>query len=103
MGLIENHNTNPNHTVGMLKNEVLVACRQMIVSAGFDWDEVRNTQMRPANELKEAICAFAYEALIQWMDETEIAELVGIKRPCFRDCRYRYKRKCNEQLSTPEG
>jgi hypothetical protein len=86
---LANHHNDPNHTVGMLKREVVMQARSMIVEAGFDWDDIRTSRSTSVSMVKALVCYHAHQCLHEWMDEREIADLLGLKLSGFKAARYR--------------
>ncbi len=86
---LANHKSDPNHTAGMLKREVLMQCRTMILEAGFDWEDFRKSRQTSVAYVKSIVCFHAYQCLADYMDEREIADMLGLKLSGFKSARYR--------------
>ena len=88
---LANHQADPDHTVGMLKAEVYEQCGKMIRDGGFDWHEFWTRRSSKLAMVKACVCNHAFHCLNDYMDEREIAEMIGLKLTGFKMARYRWR------------
>jgi len=79
--------------VGVMKQRVMGALRELIDEAGLDWEEVRTYKDRETVALRGRICFISHEVLKPWMSEGDIADYIGIKRCTFISARKAFIRR----------
>jgi hypothetical protein len=86
---LANHENDPDHTVGMLKAEVFNECSEMVREAGYQWQDLYTRRSTATAIVKAMVCFHAYQCLHHWMDEREIATMLGLKLSGFKNSRMR--------------
>ena len=100
-GLDRSYWADPTATAGIMKRRVMLACMDVLHEFRVGWEDILSgshcTEVRAA---RERICAIIYAVLSPWMNETDMAEWIGIPRTSFGICRTRFFGGFNDELAT---
>ena len=65
--------------------------KEILTKFGLGWgDLMSDERSKKVREARERISVIAYNMLVPWMSEVEIADFVGMKRSTFREARKRW-------------